>query len=315
MKQVFVIIGCLLSSVMCFGQTAQMPNIIVFPSDTWMADHAFVEEVNDDGKIGRIFNYDDALLKNRNVAQAIQTVQKILEERQFKSQDLAALLKKIAQKQGAEMAAEADGHASRIGATTRLMQQANPDIRIDLDFHEESFGPTSNISYSLKAVDAYTSGQVASTQGTIQATMDPVDLALRKGFSAHCDDFCQQLIDYYTDLRNNGRKVIITVRADSNSSFDFMEGEFGPDGDVFGDYLQTFFGQYAVNQSCDQSSLTSDETELLVRIPMFDETGKPVRPRSWANKIIKSFQADTGKTIKLENFANSGLGQLNFKVR
>lgn len=295
-------------------QTAQMPTIIVFPSDQWMADHGYVENVDAEGEMQRLFKYADAFTMSRDIAQAIQSIQKVLEERQFKNKDLKAILDQQQKREAAEMAANADGNGHRVSNTTMLIRQANPDIRIDLDYSIESFGPAHNISFSLKAVDAYTLEQCASMQGTIEGTMDPVDLALRKGFSAHCDDFCQQLISYFTDLRTNGRKVVLTFRAADGSNIDFMNGEFGDSGDIYADFLLDWFQQKAVNQGCDQEELTEDFDQLLVRIPMFDEAGKAVNPGRWARQIAKKFQAETGIQLKSQSFADSGLGQVNFLV-
>lgn len=311
------ILFCLLFLGACavYGQTAQMPKIIVFPSDNWMNDHGYVETINDDGVNKRIYKYSDAFATSHEIVQAIQSVQKVLEERQFKHSDLDAELKKIEARKAADIASNGDGKAIRTSLTTQLMRSANPDIRIDLDYAVESFGPSSNISYSLKAVDAYTMEQCASTQGTIENTMDPVDLALRKGFSAHCDEFCQQLINYFMDLRTNGRKVKITFRAAEGSNIDFMNGEFGASGDVYCDYLLDWFKKNAVNQSCDQEELTEDFDQLQVRIPMFEEgTDSPVNPGRWARQIAKKFQTETGITMKPHSYADAGLGQVNFLV-
>lgn len=93
------------------------------------------------------------------------------------------------------------------------MQQARPDIRVDVDYAVQMVGPRKNISYTIKAVDAYTYEQVSSVEGTISMTMDPTDLALRKAVAGNCDDLCDRIIEYYKDLRDNGRKIVVVFRS------------------------------------------------------------------------------------------------------
>lgn len=294
-------------------ETAVMPTIIVFPDDVWMTDHSYMETIDVDGEERRIPQYAKAFAENREIGTAIQAVQKVFEERNFAHEDLQNRLKAMEAERAEEIANAADGDGTEKGAMDELLQQAMPDIRIDLDYAAEPFGRMSNISFRLKAVDAYTSEQVASTEGTIQATTDPVALALRKFIAQNCDEFCDQIVNYYLDLRNNGRKINVYFRVAEGAGIDFLRDELGEDGDTYGDFLVDWVRKRAINKAAKKGRQTKKMVEVKsVRIPFFDEDGNPLEADDWAKGVRKAFREETG--IKIAKMQGNTLGRVIFLV-
>lgn len=294
-------------------ETAVMPTIIVFPDDVWMTDHSYMETIDINGEEKSIPQYAKAFTENREIGTAIQAVQKVFEERNFEHEDLQNLLKSMAAEHAEEIANAADGDETEKGAMDELSQQARPDIRIDLDYATEPFGRMSNISFRLKAVDAYTSEQVASTEGTIQATTDPVDLALRKFIAQNCDEFCDQIVNYYLDLRENGRKINVYFRVAAGVNIDFLRDELGEDGDTYGDFLVDWVRKRALNKAAKKGRQTKNMVEVRsVRIPFFDEDGNPLEADDWAKGVRRAFREETG--IKIVKGQGNTLGRVNFIV-
>ena len=156
-KYLFSLMAALFISLTAFAQQAAMPTIIVFPDDAWMLDHGFMNTVDNDGETEYIPRYNDAFVQAREMGSAIAALQKVFEERKFEHEDLQSLLKDMKRERAEELANAADGDATEKGAMDELMQQARPDIRVDLDYGVTTVGPRKNISYKIKAVDAYTS--------------------------------------------------------------------------------------------------------------------------------------------------------------
>ena len=174
-------------------------------------------------------------------------------------------------------------------------------------------GPRKYISFNLTAVDAYTMEQIAECPGSVEGTTDPVDLALRKIIAGKCDDFCQQMIDHFLDLRQNGREIHVVFRAAAGSGIDFLRDEIGEDEDTYNDFLHQWIRKHAVNRAGKKGRQTKNMCEFKnVRIPFFDEDGEPTDPETWAKGIRKAFKAETG--IKIKKGDDSGLGQVNFIV-
>lgn len=309
----------LLTLLMCFtllaanAQQAAMPTIIVFPADSWMQDHGFMNQVMNDGETEYLPRYNDAFVQAREIGTVIQSIQKVLEERKFEHEDLQSLIRDMKRERAEELANAADGDASEKGAMDELMQQARPDIRVDVDYAVQSVGPRKNISYTLKAVDAYTSEQVSSVEGTIQMTMDPTDLAMRKAVAGNCDDFCQQIIDYFLDLRDNGRKINIVFRAAKGAGINFIKDEIGDDGDTYDEYLYAWVKKHAVHSACKKGRKTANMVEFKsVRIPFFNADNEPIEAEDWAKGVRKAFRAETG--IKVSKGQGNTLGRVNFLV-
>lgn len=307
-------------SFLCFfviiakGQEqAVMPTIIVFPADQWMTDHTYMDVVDNDGEKEYIPKYSQMFAENRDMGTAIQAVQKVFEERKFEHEDLKSLLADMKRERAEELANSADGDGSNKGAMDELLQQARPDIRVDLDYAAQPFGRLKNISFTLKAVDAYTSEQIGAIEGNIQATPDPLDLAIRKFVAINCDVFCDQIIEYYKDLRDNGRKINVVFRVAEGSNINFLRDEIGEDGDTYGDYLVDWIKKKAINKSAKKGRQTKNMCEVKsVRIPFFDEEGNPIEADDWAKGVRKAFRAETG--IKVAKGQGNTLGRVNFLV-
>lgn len=313
MKKILSLIFLLICTLGLKAQQATMPTIIVFPHDTWMNDHGFMETIDNDGKKEYLPKYNEAFAENREIGTVIQAISKVLKERGFEQRDLESVLKRINSSRAEDIASAAAGKANEISPMDELLQQANPDIKVDVDYSVASVGPRKNISFTLKAVDAYTSEQVASIESTIQMTMDPVDLAIRKAIAGNCDDFCQQMLNHFTDLRDNGRKINVTFRAAAGSGLDFMNDEVGDDGDTYVDFLEDWVRKHAVKNDCKLGNTTSNMVEFeYVRIPFFDENGTPYNARAWGRMARKAFNAETG--LKARPDRKVTLGSICFLV-
>lgn len=309
----FSILTAFFISLTAYAQQAAMPTIIVFPSDEWMNEHGYMKTIDNDGEIEYIPRYNDAFVQTRDMGAAIQALQKVFEERKFEHEDLQSLLKDMKRERAEELANAADGDATEKGAMDDLMQQARPDIRVDLDYGVTAVGPRKNISYKIKAVDAYTSEQCASIEGTIEMTMDPIDLAIRKAVAGNCDDFCQQIIDYFLDLRDNGRKINVIFRAAKGAGINFIKDEIGDEGDTYDEFLYDWVKKHAVKSACKKGRKTANMVEFKsVRIPFFNEEDEPIEAEDWAKKVRKAFKDETG--IKVSKGQGNTLGRVNFIV-
>lgn len=312
-KNIFLIIFFCTLSIGAFAQQATMPTIIIFPDDTWMKDHGFMKTKNDNGEVKYIPQYNDAFVNNRDLGTAIQAVQKVFTSRQFEHKDLQNLLKDIQREHAEDLANAADGSGVEPSSMDELLQQAGADIRVDLDYSVRPFGARNSITFRMKAVDAYISNQIASCEGTVQGTMDPLDLALRKIVAGKSEEFCQQIVDYFRDLRDNGRKITVIFKAVAGSGINLAQDEITEDGDTYSDFLYTWLCKHAVNNACSAGKATKSRCVFdVVRIPFFDENNLPLKTDRWANGIRKAFREETG--IKIVRGQGNTLGRVNFEV-
>ena len=311
-KFILVAFACLMTFA-TYAQSATMPTIIVFPDDSWMSDNGFMDTFDNDGETEYLPNYGDAFVKNREITTAIQVVQKILVERGFQHEDLQNLLKDMKRERAEEMANSMDGDGFEKGAMDELLQQARPDIRVDIDFSVTPFGPRKNISFRMKAVDAYCNDQISSCEGIVEGTMDPLDLAFRKIVVGKMDEFCEQMVAYFQDLRDNGRQITVVFRAADGAGIDLLRDEIGDDDDTYSDFLYDWIRRNAVNRAAKKGRQTKKMCEFKnVRIPFFDDDNMPIEADTWAKGIRKKFKAETG--IKIGKGQGNALGRANFLI-
>lgn len=311
-RRILLFFFCAMSFVVK-SQQADVPTIIVFPDDTWMEDHGYMNTLDNDGETERIPRYSDAFVQSRDLKSAILGVQKAFTGRNFPHEDLENLLKDLKRERAEELANEADGDRTEKGAMDELMQQARPDIRIDLDYSFQSYGPRKLYNLRLKAIDAYTNEQIAAMDATSkEATMDPVDLAIQKLMNLGSDDFCNQILSYYKDLRDYGRQITVIFRVAQGTGIDFLRDEIGEDGDTYNDFLHQWIRKHSVNKAGKKGRQTKNLCEFKnVRIPFF-EGDEPTDPETWANGIRKAFRTETG--IKITKGQGNTLGRVNFLV-
>jgi len=313
MKKLFCSVVLCLMGMTSFAQTATMPTLILFPDDRWMDQHGFVDIADGDGKNNRLFRYNDAFVENTEIGTAITAVQAVFEERGFKHKDLPNLLKQQDRRRGMEMARKADGKGTQGSNMKRILQQANPDIRVDLFYSVKPYGFRKDIHFELKAVDAYTMEQVSSCQGDIVGTADPLELALRKVIAGKSEEFCEKMVNYFLDLRDNGRKVMLYFMVPDGTEVDLTNDEVPGQGKVYQDYLLDWIQEHSVNQSGTTSMADATEVDFEdVRVPFFNDLGKPTDTRQWARQIATQLKNDAGITVKID--PDSGLGQVTFIV-
>ncbi|HBJ76514.1 MAG TPA: hypothetical protein DDY68_01280 [Porphyromonadaceae bacterium] len=314
MKRIVTLLSLALGMIFSSSaQQAAMPTIIVFPDDAWMNENGFMTTINNNGETEYLPRYNDAFVQNSEIGTAIQSVQKVLEERGFQHEDLQNLLKDMKRERAEELANLADGDASEKGAMDELLQQAKPDIRIDLHYTAKEVGPRKNISFRLKAVDAYCNDQISSCEGTVEMTLDPLDLALRKVIAGKMDEFCAQIMNYFQDLHDNGRKITVVFRTAEGSGINFLRDEIKKDGDTYNDFLYDWVKDHAINKSAKKGRQTKNLCEFKnVRIPFFDDHKEPIEPEDWARSVRKDFRKETG--IKVAKGQGNTLGRVNFLV-
>ena len=316
MKKIFALAAlCCSMSLSALAQQADMPTIIVFPDDNWMNDHGYAKTFDNDGETEYLYNYNDAFVQTREMSSAISACQRGLKERGFQMEDLQALLKGMKQERARELANKADGDGAEKGAMDELMQQANPDIRVDLGYSVKTMGPRKIVTFDLKAVDAYTYDQIASCSGSSdpEPAAQPIEVIVRKFITGKTDDFCTQIMNHFLDLKENGREITVIFYAAEGSGINFLKDEIGEDEDTYNDFLHQWIRKHAVGKAAKKGRQSNNRCEFKnVRIPFFDAEGEPIDPETWAKGIRKAFKAETGR--KISKGQGNTLGRVEFLV-
>ena len=313
MKKLFALMVLLCAvGIKSFAQEqATMPTLIVFPDENWMEMHGYNRHVDVDGETKVIPDYPKAFRMTREISTTCKAVQKTLNDMGFQVEDLQALMNGMGSERARELANAADGDEAEKGAMDELLQQANPDIIVNFGYSVKQMGPRKSITCDLAAVDAYTYQPVATCPTIIiESTTEPVELALKKAIMGHKDDFCQQLIDHFMDLRNNGRMITVIFRA--TGGIDFLRDEID-DEDNYADFLYNWVRKHAVHRAAKKGRQTKKMCEFKnVRIPFFNDDGDPIEAYDWAKKARGAFKRETGRKMAVGQ--GNTLGRVEFLV-
>jgi hypothetical protein len=167
-------------------------------------------------------------------------------------------------------------------------------------------GPKSSITYNLKAIDAYSTKQVAGAEGTGKGSFSAeVPVLLEEAVQDHMDAFVERLQAHFDDLLTNGREVVLDLRIFDTTGIDF-EKEYG-DKDL-SEVIDTWLFDNCVNHRFSKSDAT--ETMILyeqVRIPLYKANGMAQDTYGFARELAR-FLGASPYSIPVKT-VNRGLGR------
>lgn len=309
-KTLFAIIAMAVLPLTMMGQVKK-PTLMVVPADTWCSANGYMTEFEEQGKTTRVVDYEAAITENMDLYNVITKIGELMSEQGFPLKDMSQTVKNLKQS-----AAEDEMTTSRTGGSTlaetpldRLLNRAKADIMIEVAWKVNKIGPKSSITYTLRALDAYSGEQIAAGQGTGAPSFSAeLPVLLEEAVVEKMDGFLSQLQDHFNDLLENGRKVNIDVRIFDNGSGLSFEEEYN--GEELTDIIDNWMAENTVNHRYN----LSDATDMMlhfenVRIPLYRANGRPMDTRQFVGDLRKFLSAApysiTSKVL------TKGLGRAN----
>ena len=292
-----------------FGQ-AKKPSIMVVPSNPWCTANGYMDHIDVQGQIIDSPAYSRALSADANLNLAISKIGGLMADRGFPLKDLAAAAAAI-NRRAMENAAIQSKSGSEVQSNPymEIRQQARADIIVELTWTVNQMGPKRSLTYVLKALDAYTSKQVASSEGTGAPSFTAeLPVLIEEAVNAHMDEFCDRLQNHFEDLLENGREMTLNINVfDGNDLSIDLESEF--DGKELREIIEDWVYENTVNHRynlSDDSELYMNFTE--VRMPIYDERGRALAANAFARGLVKHLQA-APYCIERSKLMNKGLGE------
>ena len=149
MKRLFLAVLCTMFSVAAFAQ-AKKPTIMVVPADQWCLENGYYDEVNEDGIIKQVVNYEKALY-DRSLNQVIIAMGNEMVDRNFPLVDLNATIKDIA------LNAALDGDDVKMSRIDRILNQARADIMLEVRPSSIAANPVESREASPSSIVSLTS--------------------------------------------------------------------------------------------------------------------------------------------------------------
>lgn len=294
MKKFLIALVFTFVGVSGFSQIATKPSIMVKASDSWYNKNGLGKIYNQDGAERFVPDYAAGFLDDSNgLRTVVSTIGDLMLEHEFKLEVMEQVLKDI-QNQAAEEQAN-DTRSAAKSSLDEVLATAKCDIILDVTWTVKPFGLRKSVDLELIALDAYTNKQVATLQSASEpsASFD-MAAALREcvagGFNAFCDD----IMTHFADMATNGREVSLLIRVDENSDVILSESEI--EGSTLDEYIEEWVTNNSVNSAYNIGNSTDTRMQFKdVRIPLFNEKGKPTNTRQWARGLQKALK-DAGFT-------------------
>ena len=133
---------------------------------------------------------------------------------------------------------------------------------------------------------------------------------LREAVLANLDNFNSQLQSHFDDMFENGRIISFRVKVWDDWDYDLETEDFGDD--ELGILIEDWISDNTVNNRF----TTIDATESMmffdqVRIPLYNEKGRAIDARRWANGLRKYLRNEFEIESKL---MTQGLGQAQLVI-
>jgi hypothetical protein len=279
---VFLLVGITNS----FAQ-ATKPTIMILPSDNWCDQRFFTTEINNQGTKQKVPNYKQAFQEDTELGQVISKIGSLMIDRGFPLKDVEQQLKSIETKNAEDnMTNSKSGASIDENPLDVLKKRAKADILIQIWWKVNKTDNGKVVSFVLEAFDSYTNKRIAAASGNSNpSSTEIVPEILQKAIVSNIDLFNTQLMAHFTDLLENGREILLTVKRWDSWDKDF---EYEIDGEELTDYINKWMNQNTVKKKFNRTEASENKIEFeQVRIPLNDSEGNPIDAREFAKGLQK----------------------------
>ncbi|MDR1610165.1 MAG: DUF6175 family protein [Candidatus Symbiothrix sp.] len=303
---VFVWLLMLVSGMTAFSQ-AKKPTIMIVPSDLWCNKNDFMLEYDNQGSKTKVPDYKEALQNSSELLLVISKINELMSERGFPLKNLESSLKSLANQdaEDALLTSSSSGASLSESPVDKLKKVAKADIWMQVTWTLNKTGPKTSITFNLQGLDAYTDKQIAGASGTGQPSFSAeTPVLLEEAVLNHLDNFNGQLQSHFDDMMENGREVALRIRV-----WDSFDGDL--ESEYEDEELRTIIENWVADNTVQGRFSTADATERMmvfeqVRIPLYNDKGRALDTRNWADGLRKMLKSDYQIESKL---MMKGLGQ------
>lgn len=277
-----------------FQATAQVkkPTLMILPSDNWCEQRYFMTVFDNQGTKQKVPNYKQAFQEDTELGQVISKIGSLMIDRGFPLKDAEQEIKAIEARNAEDNMTSSNASGAALDETPldRLKNRAKSDIIMQIWWKVTKTDSGRVVSFTLEALDAYTSKRIASSTGnSLPNTKDIIPDLLLQAVSAHTEPFVNQLQSHFSDLMTNGREIKITVRKWNNWDKN-LETEVN--GDEIRNHIYDWIEKHAENGRFSEANSTETRIDYeQVRIPVFDERNRALDARQFTIGLQKYLKA------------------------
>lgn len=288
------------------------PSIMVIPGDQILKDCGCISTENANGREFIIRDYKGFLLKNNEIKQVISFIQNEFNDSEFPLNDFEQTLKQLDTQEAFDMA---DGLEK--DARTMLSSMARPDIILEFTYEKgkpsllgHNYNVSKSTSYTLRAIDAYSSKVVAAINGN-DISGASIKEAMQQDIKRNINKFQGDIQKYFNDILTRGRDVTVRVVVESGSGIALSDESI--EGDTYTDWIIDYLKANTVKGA--HTMVRNTDYELAFtncRIKLLNDDGTQYGVYDWARDLQKDLRRNLG--LKCANKAQ-GLGEVLIAIQ
>ena len=274
-----------------FGQDKK-PTLMILPSDNWCNQRYFMTEYDNQGTKVKIPDYKLAFQEDTELGQVISKISSLMADEGFPLKNAEQELKNIEARRAEDNMTMSRTSGSSISESPLdvLKKTAKADILIQIWWKVNKTDKGKALSFTLEAYDSYTSKLIASSTGTGKPSDDIVPVLLLEAVSQNINPFLTQLQNYFNDMFENGREIILTVKRWDSWDY-YLDDEIN--GKEITDYINDWMKSNSLNGRYNLSDATENFIRFeQVRIPIYDKNNQSMDARDFANELRKYLRGE-----------------------
>lgn len=297
------------------GVVQALPTIMLLPADQTLQNFGSLSNTTVDGKEFVVRDYKKYLTADDRFRRIASTVQGSFNADNYPMQDFEQTLKQLDTRSATDMADDLQQDAK-----TLLLQTANPDIILELNYYllgennkpgltRKKKSDEKVVSYTLSAIDAYTNKVVATVSESNLKGTSTTEI-IQKSLQSQLPNLKNDIVKYFSDLQTRGREVTLRVVVAKGSNQKLSDENV--EGDTYADYIIDYVKRHTVKGAYKLQTNTDNELYLVnVRIPMINEDGTQYGVYDFTRDLNKAMRKDLG--VKTSN-KSQGLGEIVLSI-
>lgn len=293
------------------GITQALPTIMLLPADQTLQNFGSLSNKTVAGKEFLVRDYKKYLTADDRFRRIASTVQGSFNADNYPMQDFEQTLKQLDTRSATDKADDLQQDAK-----TLLLQTANPDIILELNYYRIGENKKTGlartrkagekvVSYTLSAIDAYTNKVVATISESNLKGSSTTEI-IQNSLETKLPNLKSDIVKYFSDLQTRGREVTVRVNVAKGSNQNLSDENI--EGDTYADYIIDYIKSHTVKGAYKLQTNTDNELYMVnVRIPLVNEDGTQYGVYDFTRDLNKAIRKDLG--VKTSN-KSQGLGEI-----
>lgn len=291
MKKTFFVLLLSVITFQAWCQNQKKPTLMLLPSDHWCSSRFFTKQYDVQGKTVIINDYESCFREDSELPLVLTKVGELLGKDGYQLKNYMMEMRSMSDRKAEEeVTMSSSGMTMQETPIDAIRRRAKHDIEIAVDWAVAKSGGRHVVSFSIDAIDTYTSMVIASVNGTGKPTNEPIVVALPMAIEPRIKKFESLLDKYFADLHQNGREITLSVNVWDGSDIN-LETEFN--GNELIEIIEEWVADNSVKASYNMSEATESRASFeRVRIPFLNDKGNPLDARAFTSSLRKYLKGE-----------------------